>query len=313
MEFEKRRRGVALITVLLIVALATITAVAMTSRQQFDIRRTANLLNSDQAYLYALGGEDWAKQILWRDSAKNTFDHLKEIWALPLPPTVILGGHLQGHIEDLQSRFNLNNLISKGQVDEENFNYFKRLLMILELPPHLAEIIVDWIDKDSTVLLPYGAEDESYLIEMPAYRTANAVFRSPSELRFLLGFDQETYEKLIPYVTALPATTTLNVNTTFQPLIMALPEQHLSESDARSLIADRYGEPFENIQDFLAHNALAGLDIKQSIISVSSNYFLFSAQVDIEHNSISLHSILYRSSNKISTIMRSQFKEELNM
>jgi len=105
--------------VLLIVALATVTAVAMTTRQQFDIRRTANLLNSEQAYLYALGGEEWAKQILLRDAAKNKFDHTKELWALPLPPTFISGGNLQGHIEDLQSRFNLNNLVLNGSISND--------------------------------------------------------------------------------------------------------------------------------------------------------------------------------------------------
>jgi general secretion pathway protein K len=309
MEYRKvfgKQSGIALITVLLIVALATITAVAMTSRQQFDIRRTAQMVNTDQAYFYAIGGEEWAKLILQRDAAKNTVDHNKEIWALPLPPTLVSGGSLQGQIEDLQSRFNINNLVFEGQVSEENFKYFKRLLTILELPPQLAEVAVDWIDSDSTVLLPYGAEDESYLIEIPPYRTANTLFRSISELQLLFGVDLKIYEKLIPYIIALPTVTTININTASQPLIMALSENALNEWEVNNLILERYEHPFENKQDFLAHTALAGISIPTALISVSSDYFLFSAQIDIDSSVIHLQSILHRSASGVSTIFRSQ-------
>jgi len=48
-------RGVALLTVLLVVALATTTAVAMASRQQLDIRRTENTLYQGQALMYLYG------------------------------------------------------------------------------------------------------------------------------------------------------------------------------------------------------------------------------------------------------------------
>lgn len=58
-----KQTGVALITAMLVVALASVAAVAMTSRQQLDIRRTGNILHADQAYLYALGGELWAKDL----------------------------------------------------------------------------------------------------------------------------------------------------------------------------------------------------------------------------------------------------------
>ena len=47
----QRQRGVALLTVMLVVALATTTAVAMASRQQVDIRRTENTLYQGQALM----------------------------------------------------------------------------------------------------------------------------------------------------------------------------------------------------------------------------------------------------------------------
>ena len=47
---NRQQRGVALITALLITAIATIAAVAMASRQQIDIRRTGNIIDIDRAW-----------------------------------------------------------------------------------------------------------------------------------------------------------------------------------------------------------------------------------------------------------------------
>ena len=98
-----KNKGVALITALLIVALATITAVAITTRQQLDIHRTANIINGEQAYMYALGGEEWVKQILLDDN--NAIDSFQDNWAISMPALPITGGSIQGQVEDLQGRF----------------------------------------------------------------------------------------------------------------------------------------------------------------------------------------------------------------
>jgi general secretion pathway protein K len=299
------QHGVALITALLVVALATLTAVAMTTRQQLDIRRTANVLNGEQAYLYALGAESWVKRILLRDAKHNQIDSFNDVWAMPLPPLPIPGGTVQGQIEDLQGRFNLNNLLENGQASLNDIRVFQRLLRVLELPPELAQVIVDWIDNDLEAQIPHGAEDNTYLAKTPAYRTSNTLFSSPTEIRLLAGFDQETCQKLLPYLSTLPTRTQINVNTAPLPILMALAEG-MSDSDASTLIADREKKPFESTQDFIIHNALAGLKIETTHISVSSAYFLLNAEVEIERARAQLNSLLYREGNKINIIMRSQ-------
>jgi len=299
------QHGVALITALLVVALATLTAVAMTTRQQLDIRRTANVLNGEQAYLYALGAESWVKRILLRDAKHNRIDSFKDVWAMPLPPLPIPGGTVDGQIEDLQGRFNLNNLVEKGQASVEDMRFFERLLRILELPPQLAQVVVDWIDNDLEAQMPDGAEDNTYLTKTPAYRTSNTLFSSPSEIRLLAGFDNDSYQKLLPYISTLPTRTPINVNTAPLPVLMALA-QGLSETDASILIADREKKPFESTENFIVHNALAGLKIEAKNLSVVSAYFLLTAQVQIERARAQLSSVLYREANKIKIIMRSQ-------
>lgn len=299
----KRENGVALITVLLVVAIATLTAVAMMTRQQLDIYRTANLLNTEQAYLYALGGESWAKRILWHDGKETQVDNLTEIWATPLPPLPILGGTLQGSLEDLQGRFNLNNLVTEGKVSPEDVVRLERLLTALELSPGLAQVMVDWIDADLEPLIPNGAEDNAYLIRTPAYRTSNTLFNSPSEILLLAGMDQASYEKLSPYICTLPTRTLINVNTA-PPLVLRVLASELSVEQTQKLVIERDKKPFQTVQDFLVLEALAGLQVEAKSITVTSDYFLLTVQVEIDRATAQLKSVLYRSPEKVTVVMR---------
>ncbi len=128
---QQQQQGVALITAVLIVALVTITAVAMASRQQFDVRRSGNIFNSDQAWLAALGGEDYARNVLAVDKDFDV-DHLEETWAEPVV-FPFEGMTLSGQIVDMQGRFNLNNLVENGEVNQKDLARFKNLLKVLDL------------------------------------------------------------------------------------------------------------------------------------------------------------------------------------
>ncbi|HOW76607.1 MAG TPA: type II secretion system minor pseudopilin GspK [Candidatus Competibacteraceae bacterium] len=102
--------GVALITVLLIVFLASLTAISLATVQQIAIRRSTVLQHQQQARLYTLGIEQWAGLILMRDRQDNATDHPGETWA-NLPPVLpVDNGGFSGKIRDLQGCFNLNNL-----------------------------------------------------------------------------------------------------------------------------------------------------------------------------------------------------------
>ena len=143
---------------MLITAVAAIAAAAMASRQHLDIRRSANLMANDQAYLFALGVESWATQVLARDAGGGQVDHLQEDWAVVLPPITVEGAVLTGHIEDMQGRYNLNNLVDKGTVSANDLQNFQRLLQALDIDPVLAQAVADWIDTDVQPEFPDGAE-----------------------------------------------------------------------------------------------------------------------------------------------------------
>ena len=291
-NLKQQNKGVALITVMLILALATILAVSMTSRQQLDIHRSANILNYDQAYQYILGAEEWAKQILSRDREDNKIDSLDEEWATVLPPLPIEGGQMSGKIEDIQARFNINNLVLDDKPQKLQVERFKRLLRNLELNEDLASAIIDWLDTNEEISFS-GAEDNEYLNETPAYRAGNQLMSDVSELLLIKGIDFESYEKLLPFVCVLKSETEINVNTASAEVLSSLVK-NISLEDAKSLVEERNKETFKKIDDFIKHPLLQTTKIKKEGLSVSSNYFQLNSTAQIERISADYSSVLSR-------------------
>jgi len=301
-----RQNGVALITALLITATATVAAVAMASRQQLDIRRTANLGNASQAYLFALGVEEWGRQVLIRDRQDNHTDTLGEDWATVLPPLTVEGAVVAGGIEDLQGRYNLNNLVKDGTVSKADLQRFQRLLRALDIDDRLATAVVDWIDPDEDPGFPNGAEDNDYLAQEPAYRTANAAMASPSELLRVKGFTPEIYRTLAPYVFTFPQRTPININTATAPVLMALSAD-IGRTEAEQLIEARGDKGFASIEAFMKQAALKNQQQAIADISLASSVFLVTARVRYEHSRIQLYSLLSRSADaKTRVVMRAQ-------
>ncbi len=288
-----RQRGVALVTALLVVALATSIAVAMVARQQIDIRRSGNLFQYEQATLYVEGMEGWAGRVLYQDVQDNQTDYLEEDWATQLPPMPVEGGQIAGGIEDLNARFNLNALYVNGQVNTVAVDCFRRLLLQLDVGAGVAEALVDWLDMDDKQRFPDGAEDDLYLgLEQP-YRTANAELASSSELLLLHNLSVEDYAKLAPFVTALPGATMVNVNTASAEVLQAMIPG-ITENDAETLISGRGKTGYADIKSFTGQQVLQGKTVPIDLLAVSSDYFVVTSHVEFGRLTTSFQSILYR-------------------
>jgi len=299
------QKGIALIMALLIMTLVVIATIALTTHQHLDIQRTTHTLHQDQGYMYALGAEQWALWILQRDQQNNTIDHLQETWSQQLPFLPIPGGHIQGQLIDLQSYFNINNLVQKDQPHKESIQIFEQLLTVLNLAPTLSAAFVDWLDTDQSPYSYDGAEDPIYLLKTPAYRSAGRQFISPTEIRSIAGITEDTYQTLFPFICTLPTPTPINVNTANQYILRAIAPP-LSEAEALHLIADRETAYFNNLPNFLAHPSLINTQILSKQLSVSSHYFLLITQVEIDHQIIHLNSLLHRTPKKIHILLRNQ-------
>ena len=297
---KTRQKGVALLTALLLVALVTILTVNLQWDTSLDIRRSQNLFEADQALLYALGAEAWASEILQTDARDSDTDHTGEDWATPVPTLPIEGGAIRGFLEDMQGRFNLNNLVGRrGQVDEVALEQFERLLTVLELDPALARITVDWLDHDLEPGFPSGAEDSFYTARIPPYRTANVALTSASELLAIGEMDAASSLILAPYVTALPNGTALNVNTASAPVLRSLSDQ-ISDTVAENLIGERGDQGFDGLAAFAD---LVEPEILQSL-ELSSSFFRLTADVSIGSTRFTLYSLLERNNGQLIPVMR---------
>ncbi len=301
-----RQQGLALITAVLVVAMAAVAATAMVVSQQYSVRRTANMLHGEQAEFFAVAAESWARVLLRRDGRDNQVDTLEETWAQPLAPVLIEGGSLQGYIEDEQGRLNLNNLLGPGGVSADAVTQFQRLLQVLELDEELVNALLDWLDADVDVRFPRGAEDDTYLGKEPPYRTANRRMADISELRLVEGFSAEVIEKLAPYVAALPEVTELNVNTAPAAVLATLAEG-VSLREAESLVEERAEEPFEDLEVFKAHTAFAGRELLGVGLALRTHYFRLHGMVQVGRGQIWLSSLLHRADDQqVSLVARSR-------
>jgi general secretion pathway protein K len=234
-------------------------------------------------------------------------DHLGELWATELPPLPFEGGVIAGRVEDLQGRFNLNNLIGEdGEEDELARQQFERLLTLLELDPALAGNVVDWIDSDVEQHFPTGAEDSTYTDQDPPYRTANTLITSPSELMAITGFDLDRYRRIAPYVTALPRGTTLNVNTASDMLLASLSDD-IDLSLAASLIEERGDAEFPDVETVFAD--LIAPEMFARIGGVSE-HFLLTGTVVMGSNQMTLRSVLQRDNSGLTRALFRSFGVE---
>lgn len=299
-----RQRGVALITVLLVFAVIAVIAAEMLRRSQLNVRSLGNLLESRQAYYYALGGEALARQLLALDvrNGHGNKDSLDEAWARAgeQAPFAIDNGAIKIEIHDLQGRFNLNSLVdAQGQpVEGRPLPQLKQLCAVLGVNARYAEQWRDWIDRDQ-LAQPGGAEDAAY----PHYKTAGGPEADVSALRLLRDMQPEAFDQIAPHVAVLPPDAPLNINTADSAVLRSLPpiiSTHASQIQARQ----RQGG-YADLGEL--QQALGG-SAEMTGLSVNSRYFEVITTVKYFDRLQRLRSVLRRDQNSgaITVLSRSR-------
>ncbi|HEU4780550.1 MAG TPA: type II secretion system minor pseudopilin GspK [Steroidobacteraceae bacterium] len=215
-----RQRGIALLVAIVMFAIATTVAAAITYNKAMAARRAAATFTLEQALQAGMAAEALAS-IALEDDGKNSKTEISKEWASPLGPVEIEGTGIwiQAQLEDLTGRFNLNSLVKWQSADSlfvanpEQVQVFRKLLESLKIDPQYADLLVDWIDTDIAPQPTQGGEDTLYLTQVPPYRPPNTFIVHVSELLALPGFGPERYALLAPYVTALPNDAKVNVCT----------------------------------------------------------------------------------------------------
>jgi general secretion pathway protein K len=307
-----RERGVALLLAILLVAIATILAAAIGYGSAMSARRGAAVIAFDEALLVGEAAEAFAAYGLRADlRAGADFDYPGEAWAKPVGPIEITPGvQLEASLEDVQGRFNLNNLVGpNGIADAEAVLIFQRLLEMTGLEPKWAQLMADWIDSDSEPGFPDGAEDNFYSSQDPPYRTPNMLITSSTELLALPGFGRDRYLKIAPYVTALPQGTKINICSASGFLLDAMIEGRTEfGSDPKKLATERQTACFPKLTDYVASfgGDTSGYSKISQRIGQNSQYFRLTSIVSIGTAQFTLYSLMLRDpSGSVRPILRS--------
>jgi general secretion pathway protein K len=336
---QAKQQGVALITALLIFSLVAIAAVAMADRQSLDIRRTENLIHYDQAYMYALGAELFAAEVLANGDQDKNIDTLNpdiDPWNTELPPVPVDGGTIGGFIRDATARFPINNMVdANGARQPVYVNAFQRFVDYMtsgdtcgeqsSFNPDLSQVVVDWIDKNEQVEVG-GAEDMEYLSGERPYRTANQPMASISELRSLKNLIAEEYNCFVGGGKNPPLINTINdhevpinINTA-PPAVIQSIHNGIDDNLLQMLIENREEEPYKETSKFIEkikkelfvendpeqRDEIEQFDkqMEQMNLSVGSQYYEVTSIAQIGRLQVTVISLLKRDGNKITTLQR---------
>jgi general secretion pathway protein K len=264
--------GTAVISALLATTLAAAMAMMLLVKADRWIDRVAVSRDKGQAYELTRGGLDYARGILTADARLSSVDTLEEDWARILPPIRHEGGEISGRIDDLQGRFNLNNLRREsGVVDEQALAAYRRLLAALGLSDALADTLADWLDADDSRRAA-GAERAEYHAQGRNGPT-NRPVELLSRVQDVNGYSATIIDRLEPYVSALPGQQAVNVNTA-PPEVLHAIQPALGLSEARALALARRQTPFRSEPDF--RNRLSATNAPSSLLplTTASSWFV---------------------------------------
>lgn len=320
---RRKQNGVALITALLVVSLATILAVSLVDHLNFDVRRTENILRMDQAQLYNANAVEFGMSLLRLDrELNNEHDTLMEYGDHNLQVYPVTGGQVSAKILDQQGCFNLNNLAGSGDSLARNRAIYSRLLSQLGIDDGnvntLVDSLIDWLDSND-ISEVFGAEFDYYLGLQPPYQTANTLMTSVSELRLVKGYSGEVVEQLENHICVLPSANSLiNVNTASLEMLESIDGL---EGQGERIIRDRDGNPetldddapFAELSDFKEYvkNQLKIKQFNSTGLQVHSEYFLMHSSTQLGTGNVSLYSMMYRNQSDGKTELIRQSRSTL--
>lgn len=282
--------GLALITVMLVVAVVASISAFLSLGQQIWLRQSGNIYDRSQAEAVRQGAIDFATIVLERDANNNQVDHLQEIWAAQLPPFEVEHGEVAITVEDAQGRFNLNNLIINGAPSANDMGVYRRLLAYNNIDSSLIDTLLDWMDADQRVRAG-GAEDNEYLSRPAPYLAANQALVDLEELRFIKGYTPEIISVLRDVVVVIPRRTAINVNTAKASVLGALYTS-MSLADAKDLVKKFAKEPLNTIADLTGN--VPGQTAPTADIDIKSSYFLVHVQTRFGRSHHRSDTLIYR-------------------
>lgn len=334
----RSQAGVVLVIVVAAVVLMMTLLALMIEDQHILVRRLGNQKVAEQGYQYAEGVTAWAERVL-QDDQNRAIDHLGEKWAKFGRPesepvegereafslqtrsgakdeeektvTIDFGTDgLEYSIDDLQARYNLNNLGAPDKVIvAQQKRVFLNLLTVLEIGEfdereRLAGTLIDWMDENRESS-PFGVESGHYASQTTPYFAADQKLTSIGELRFVEGFTEDIIQELSPYVAVLPADNVgININTTTPEVLASLSAGVVTDlGQVTGFLAAREQPGFQGFSPAeipAAENAIIGASVisakpvDSALLKVNSQFFQINAKVTLGGSVYCMQSVVLR-------------------
>ena len=242
-----RQRGIALISVLLIMTLALLITSGLLRSHRLSLQSSGQQLQQMHLHQLATGVETQALLLLQGalQTPAKTVDRT-QAWARMTPELDLEDEQVRVSIEDLAGRFNLNSLLRSGQIDQVTLNRWARLLDLLGLP----SLQLDQVGP----------------------------LRELSQLRLLPGIDAQMLRQLEPWVSMLPNDAVLNINTAPALVLRTLGE--VDASTAEALVEQGSTTPWTSVQAFTLDPLLSTADLSGHGLGIQSRWYRITVQVN---------------------------------
>ena len=309
----RAQRGAAILTAMLTVVLVATLASAMLWQQWRAVEVESAQRTRVQSAWILTGALDWARLILREDARQGGPDYLSEPWAVALAParlTTFLAAErgealvsddadgvqdafLAGHLQDLQARLNVSNLIDNGKLHEPSMAAWTKLFKQLDLPE--SELLT----VSQQLLLAYAPATDKQA-------AARAPLRPQAVADLLwLGLTPATLQVLQPFVTLLPVRTPVNLNTAPPEVLMACVPK-LDMAQARSLEAARDIRHLSTLADAEKRVGDAGIKLNAESHAVASRFFSVTGQLRVGQATLQETSVLQRDGMEVKILSRTR-------
>jgi len=300
-----RQRGVAVITALLLTALAITVVASLFWQQQVQVRSMENQRLRLQTQWAMRGMVDFARFWLRQDNPSQTA--ADGVWATPIEEarlddyvdrekvdTEKFDATVSGRALDAQARFNITNLAAAtGIVSQSYVQAYQRLLANLQLDSSLAQATADAVlrAKPKPRAMDSGRDGKTPAASPPSGGSSEPVaFTQVEDLLAVPGYTPQIIEKLRDFIIVLPEITSVNVNTAPAEVLAAVTMMSLSEASALTLSNPR--KKFVDLANF--KNNINAKPIDGVELDVKSRYFLTVIRVRLDRAALDAVALVNR-------------------
>ena len=301
--------GAAILTAMLTVTLVATLAAAALWQQWRSVEVEAAQRARVQSGWILVGALDFARLILREDARSGGADHLAEPWAVPLEEARLASffatgnsadtiqqddvqqAFISGQILDLQGRLNVRNLVEGGKASDPAVRQFARLFALLGVPEGELPRLVD----NLRLALEPAAEVRP--------GTKPPLMPQRVEQLVWLGLTPPSIARLAPYITILPQSTPVNLNTATAEVIFASIDQP-DMALARRLVTARALSHYKTLADAARLLGDVPGQIVQERHSVSSRYFEVRGKLRLDDVAVHERSLVVRDGLDVKVLWR---------